>query len=43
MFYKIQVGKTYKKTFVPEFFLIKLYTIKPITLLKRDFGTDVLL
>ena len=34
--------KTYKKTPLPEF-LIKLYTIKPANLLKRDFSSDVLL
>ena len=36
--------KTFRKTPAPEFiFLKKLHTIKPATLLKRDFNTDVLL
>ena len=47
MFYKIGLyknfGKLTGKRLCRSFFLIKLYTIKPATLLKRDFGSDVLL
>ena len=47
MFYKIGLfknfGKLTRKRLCRSFFLIKLYTIKPATLLKRDFSSDVLL
>ena len=47
MFYKIGLlknfGKLTGKHLYRSFFLIKSYTIKPATLLKRDFSTDVLL
>ena len=36
-------GKLTRKRLCWSFFLIKLYTIKPATLLKRDFSSDVLL
>ena len=47
MFYKIGLfknfGKLTRKRLCRSFFLIKLYTIKPANLLKRDFSSDVLL
>ena len=47
MFYKIGLfksfGKLTRKCICRSFFLIKLYTIKPATLLKRAFSSDVLL
>ena len=47
MFYKIGLfqnfGKTSGKRLCWSFFLIKLYTTRPITLLKRDFSWDLLL
>ena len=47
MFYKIGLfknfGKLTRKRLCRNFFLIKLYTIKPANLLKRDFSSDVLL
>ena len=47
MFYKIGLfknfGKLTRKRLCRSFFLIKLYTIKPATLLKRDFSSDILL
>ena len=47
MFYKVGVSKNFgelkTKRLCRSFFLIKLYTIKPPHLLKRDFSSDVLL
>ena len=48
MFYKVGLLKNFEKlTGKPlcrsVFFLIKLHTIKPATLLKRDFSEDILL
>ena len=46
MFYKIvfkNFGKLKGKRLCWSFFLIKLYVIKPATLIKRDFNSDVLL
>ena len=47
MFYKMGLFKHFRKLtgkcLCRSFFLIKLHTIKPATLLKRDFSSDVLL
>ena len=47
MFYKIGLfknfGKLTRKRLCQSFFLIKLYTSKPATLLKRYFSSDVLI
>ena len=47
MFYKIVLfknfGKLIRKRLCWSFFVIKLYTIKPANLSKRDFSSDVLL
>ena len=47
MFYKIALfknfGKLARKRLCRSWFLIKLYTIKPANLFKRDFSSDVLL
>ena len=47
MFYKTGIfenfGKLSRKRLCRSFFLTKLYTIKPATLLKRAFSSDVLL
>ena len=47
MFYKTGIfenfGKLSRKRLCQSFFLTKLYTIKPATLLKRAFSSDVLL
>ena len=47
MFYKIVLFKNFRKLtrkrFCQSFFLIELYTIKPATLLKRGFSSDILL
>ena len=48
MFYKIGLLKTFgkptgKRLYQSFFFLKKLHTMKPETLLKRDFSSDVLL
>ena len=38
-----KIGKLTRKCLCRSFFLIRLYTIKHATLLKRDFSSDVLL